>query len=266
MFLLDVVIRKARSLFLKKRNEMTGGGQEIWPEQGPEPKERWRLCSGERQVADTLECIRCDHKKRYEYATEFIKNNEKNQRPIRVLDIFCGTGYGSYILAQNIDAIEIDGVDGSKEAVDFAKANFASGKIRYQHFIFPSAFGDQSKYDYIIAFESIEHVENDRFFLQFLLDHLRDDGVLFLSFPNRDQVDLMKLPNPYHFRHYNLKDIEDLLGKVEYKTKIIVSHGQDVNVYNEDRSAVLGLLDKENMMLRENHEGQFIIITLQKCG
>lgn len=256
MFLLDVVMRKARSLFLKKCNKSIGGGLES--------EERWRLYSGERQVADTLECIRCDHKKRYEYASEFIKSNEKKQRQIKILDIFCGTGYGSYMLAQNIDTVEIDGVDGSKEAVDFAKANFASGKIRYQHFVFPASLGGQSKYDYIIAFESIEHVENDQSFLQFLIDYLKDDGVLFLSFPNRNLVDLMKLPNPYHFRHYNLKDIENLLRKVEHKVKIIATHGQDVNIYNEDRSAVLGLLDGQNMILRENYEGQFIIITLHK--
>ena len=48
-----------------------------------------------------------------------------------VLDIACGVGYGSYLLAKNPDVKHIVGVDGDHEAADWANDNFASETIDF---------------------------------------------------------------------------------------------------------------------------------------
>ena len=56
---------------------------------------------GERQIATDLEQIRTDHRERYYFATEYVKDGDK------ILDFACGIGYGSKIIINNNKNVEI---------------------------------------------------------------------------------------------------------------------------------------------------------------
>jgi 2-polyprenyl-3-methyl-5-hydroxy-6-metoxy-1,4-benzoquinol methylase len=55
------------------------------------------------------------------FASQFVQNK-------RVLDIACGVGYGSQILAQN-DPIEIIGCDLLEDKIEYAKKYYTHKKI-----------------------------------------------------------------------------------------------------------------------------------------
>ena len=82
------------------------------------PKD-FSLNSGERQVATSIENIRKDHLYRYEYAINKIKKLLKDN--CSILDIFCGNGYGSYLISKSLPQCSICSVDGSKEAIILAR-------------------------------------------------------------------------------------------------------------------------------------------------
>ena len=63
-----------------------------------------------------------DHLKRYEFAKTYCKDKS-------VLDIACGTGYGTYELAQV--ATKVLGVDIDQDAVKLAKDTYKNDNLSY---------------------------------------------------------------------------------------------------------------------------------------
>jgi len=227
----------------------------------------WAFDSGERQTAGRLEDIRKDHLNRYQYVADFIKSTSSDTGTIGVLDVFCGNGYGSFLFTNEIEGVVVDAIDGSAEAIEFAKQNFSSEKITYHNAIFPfsSTVPIRPEYDYIVSLESIEHVEDDRRFYEFLLSKLKDNGVLFLSFPNKHKIDLSRNTHLFHFRHYDLQNIESLIKRGSRRVKILQSYGQDVYVLDKD-GCKRGLLNESDMVLKRNYEGQFLMVALRKLS
>lgn len=225
----------------------------------------WAFDSGERQTAGRIEDIRKDHLNRYQYVADFIKSTSSYTGTISVLDVFCGNGYGSFLFTKEIEGVVVDAVDGSAEAIEFAKQNFRSEKITYHNAISPFSWTVpiRPEYDYIVSLESIEHVEDDRRFYEFLLSKLKDNGVLFLSFPNKRKIDLSRNTNLFHFRHYDLQDIESLIQRGNRRVEILQSWGQDVYVLDKD-GCKRGLLNESDMVLKRDYQGQFLIVVLRK--
>jgi SAM-dependent methyltransferase len=109
----------------------------------------------------------------------------------KVLDVACGSGLGSFVLAHK--AREVLGLDVSEEAVAFAQKNYTRDNLTFRiadgvHFDYPAKY-----FDVIVSAMTIEQIAPERqiIFLQRLADSLRDDGLLILVTPNR------KINNPF---------------------------------------------------------------------
>jgi len=90
------------------------------------------------------------HFARYEFASQFVSG-------LNVLDIACGTGYGTNLLASS-GAKSVDGVDISHKAVSYCKDHYLKRSINFiQGDIYE--YGTAETYDLITSFETIEHVE-----------------------------------------------------------------------------------------------------------
>jgi len=70
-------------------------------------------------------------------------------------------------------------------------------------------FADSS-FNKIIMTEVIEHVERDESAVTELARVIRNDGILFITTPNGNEVEKT---NPYHLRHYTPTDLFNLLKK-----------------------------------------------------
>lgn len=147
--------------------------------------------------------IHYEHLHRYLFAKNLVVNQI-------VLDLGCGNGYGSVILATR--AAKVFGFDISLEAIDFAQTNYKREKTHY-------LVGDSSElpfrnetFDRIIAFELIEHVEDQRRFLKEVKRVLKKSAQFIVSTPNKKiYLDKTGTKNPYHKREFYLNEIEDLL-------------------------------------------------------
>ena len=144
---------------------------------------------GGRQIAPTIAEIRADHVARYHFARGHIEPGAS------VLDLGCGCGYGSSILSEK--AGQVTGIDADRDAISYAKEHYGAENIAFR--IAKAESKSRKKYDAVVAFEVIEHVED----AQAVLAHLATvSPVLIGSVPNENVVPFDAMRNPYHVRHY----------------------------------------------------------------
>lgn len=160
--------------------------------------------TGERFLPGTRGEIWYEHWHRYHFAANLVAG--------RVLDVACGTGYGSALLARQAE--QVVGVDVSVATIAHAQAVYAP--LRNLEFTaadcgalpFPDA-----AFDVVVSFETIEHVEKQAQFLDEVRRVLRPDGLFVLSCPNKlEYSDRRNFVNPYHVREFYRNELAELLA------------------------------------------------------
>ncbi len=165
--------------------------------------------TGERVIeGDTPERIWRDHIARYEFATRYVKGKV-------VLDIGCGTGYGSKILHHK-GASKVFGVDISGQPINFALSKYKNDRLKFRVGDILSIDFPSNHFDIVVSFETIEHVQNRERALSELLRVLKPDGLLVISSPNRKLTSpgksLLDPPNnPHHVAEYSTKEFISVL-------------------------------------------------------
>ncbi|MFA5318536.1 MAG: class I SAM-dependent methyltransferase [Patescibacteria group bacterium] len=143
-----------------------------------------------------------EHLIRYELAKKFVKDKT-------VLDIACGSGYGTKILAE-AGAREIKGMDISEEAITSARNNYGYENIKYSVGNAEAIALDDKIIDVAVSFETIEHLKNYDKFLAELARVLKDDGLAVISTPNKD---LSRGRNPFHIKEFNRKEFTEAIKR-----------------------------------------------------
>lgn len=161
--------------------------------------------TAERQISPNLSGVRADHKGRYEFASGYLNPDSV------VLDIACGVGYGSFIIAGSELCKKVIAVDGNREALEYGKNFYSNQKIEYTLSDCNNFEFDENSIDLIVCFETIEHLESDHLFLKRINNFLKTDGTLICSSPNQEKLQYLKSDFPYHFRHYTPIKFERLL-------------------------------------------------------
>src|SRR5690349_2370125 len=95
----------------------------------------------------------CKHIARYNLALYHVRG--------RVLDIACGSGYGTRLLADVVDSVL--GIDFDPETVSYAQKNYSpllqeTPKLEFRVGDILEPIGE--KFDSIVCFETLEHVED----------------------------------------------------------------------------------------------------------
>ncbi len=225
-------------------------------------KRDYSLKSGERQTATTLKNIRQDHLNRYNLAINVIKKYSNNFKKLYGLDIFCGNGYGSYLISECLNTY-IDSYDASKDAIKCANKYYKNTDVNYYNKIFPFQL-PRNKYDYIISMESIEHIKDDDLFLNLLSDSINNNSdlkLLIISTPNEAILSHEKFCNKFHFKHYYNEEFINLLSNKGFE--LLELYGQDTYTLDND-GGVKGSLKPEEMELKRGYNGQFTIYVFKK--
>ena len=146
-----------------------------------------------------------EHWHRYLLARELVRDQD-------VLDIACGEGYGSALLAQT--ARTVTGVDLSATAIGHAQGSYARPNLRYLEgdaLANPMADGSVGV---VVSFETLEHFREQDRFLQEVKRVLRSDGLLLISTPDRDNYSPSASPaNPYHRLELTADEFHELLRR-----------------------------------------------------
>ncbi len=142
--------------------------------------------------ADTM--LACEHRHRYEFAASLCAG-------ARVLDLCCGSGYGSAILAAR--AREVIGVDNDASTVELAAATV--GRDHANVSFEPADAveflrGDiAARFDALVCFEGLEHLRELPDALELLRGHAEHGLRIVASVPNSKLFDE---DNPYHLTNF----------------------------------------------------------------
>ncbi|MBU1235852.1 MAG: class I SAM-dependent methyltransferase [Gammaproteobacteria bacterium] len=222
------------------------------------PERDYSLLSGERQVGRSLDDIRRDHTVRYELAERVIRLCQYESS--NILDLFCGNGYGTYLVARDFAKAQVFGVDGSNEAIDMANEYYSLPNNLFSFKRYPFRL-PEGAFDFVICFESLEHVEEDHSLLREICGSLKPGGRALISVPNQERHPLEKNPHQFHFRHYRH---DDFLRMAMFGFSLESWYGQDVYSFSPEGINTFQLLPPAQMELKQGVSGQVNIFLLRK--
>ncbi len=132
------------------------------------------------------------------------------------LDIACGTGYVSAFLGD--EGWSGKAVDFSDNAIKIAKINLE----RFKKIIVEKkdATKEKSKYNTILMFDVLEHIENDTAFLKKVYSMMLPKGHLVICVPNNPKEWRWDDEFYGHFRRYTEQDLTEKLKKAKLKKLI----------------------------------------------
>lgn len=141
---------------------------------------------------------------RYKFALNYVKDK-------RVLDIACGTGYGSAMLLLECKAKEVFGVDIDKNTIlnnrqyykDLKNLFFLQGSASVLDF-------KDNYFDVTVSIETLEHLTEPLSFLKEIKRVTKPNGTIIISTPLNETENRFTPSNPYHVREYSKKELIEL--------------------------------------------------------
>jgi ubiquinone/menaquinone biosynthesis C-methylase UbiE len=160
---------------------------------------------GERFLPDRMSGdIELEHRHRYLLASELTSGKD-------VLDIACGEGYGSAMLARR--ARQVTGVDISSAAVEHARLRYARDNLRFVSGSCAAIPLPDRSVDVVVSFETIEHHAEHEQMLREIRRVLRPNGLLVMSSPDKAEYsDRPGYRNPFHVKELYKEEFRALLG------------------------------------------------------
>jgi SAM-dependent methyltransferase len=209
--------------------------------------------------ANTL--LACEHVHRYRLAASLCHG-------LRVLDLGCGSGYGSAILRES--AVAVTGVDNDVATVDMARVTVGA-----EHdMLFEAADAAEylrrdisERFDAIVCFETLEHVADPEDVLTSLEIHAREGVRLVLSVPNSRTL---REVNEFHVTDYGFDEAQEAFGRFEELTILYQFNAEGSLIRTEEPAGVDGefVLDEHGEPEYANHFIACVNLTdrLRKIG
>jgi SAM-dependent methyltransferase len=144
-----------------------------------------------------------EHINRYSFASQLVQGKA-------CLDVACGTGYGTALLAQRCDTVI--GVDLKEQALKHAKYRYDSRGVEFIEADAEALPFGKETFDCVVSFETIEHLERPAKFLSECRRVLRDYGLFICSTPNGLVFRSMaEFTNPFHVQEFSPRTFISLI-------------------------------------------------------
>lgn len=183
--------------------------------------------TGERYIPNEFnekENISEMHLNRYNFSLSFVKNKT-------VVDIACGEGYGSNLLAQN--AKNVLGIDIDQNSIEHAKNKYKKDNLSFLIGSAEKIEASDNSIDVLVSFETIEHVKESvqKNFISEAHRILKPEGIFIVSTPDKDISG--EGHNEFHIHELNKKEFLNML-QVHFKK--IDLYGQNIKKYSNKLS------------------------------
>ena len=152
--------------------------------------------------------MRDAHESRYVWVTEHV-----DLTGTRVLDLGCGTGYGTQWLVEHADAVV--GVDVSTAAIAHARTQYPATNATYVAVAPDDDLGHLGTFDLALSYEVIEHVANPFDHVATIAGLLACDGMAVVATPNRWHAyrsEPGRLRDPSHVMEFTPEALASLLS------------------------------------------------------
>lgn len=148
----------------------------------------------------------------------------------RVLEIGTGMGYGVRIVAPHTE--EFITIDKSEAYAEPLPEN-----ARFLQMAAPPIRFEDESFDYVISFQVIEHIKQDKEFVKEVWRVLKKGGRFIVSTPN---APMSLTRNPWHVREYTGEELQALLGREFSQVEIYGVNGNEkiMEYYEKNRKGV----------------------------
>ncbi len=159
--------------------------------------------TGERVVPSCSSQLLYEHLHRYAIAARLAEGK-------RVVDIACGEGYGSNLLAAT--AAHVIAIDIAPEVIAHARKKYGRDNLTFQVGSCLEIPLDDHTIDLLVSFETIEHIDDHFAFLREIKRVLAPEGTLIISSPDKAEYsDRTGASNPFHKRELYHEEFHLLL-------------------------------------------------------
>ena len=138
--------------------------------------------TGERVIPDNMKpsnLMLLEHLARYHFSKSFLKG--------RLLDIACGSGYGTQLVAKlgRKKLSEVVAADINPQAVKYASKRYHHPSIdfRVENAVDPELVNKIGTFDVILSFETYEHIKDEEAYFNNMYQLLNPEGVFVMSTP-----------------------------------------------------------------------------------
>lgn len=189
---------------LQDLRERIGRLEQLLPFVQYRPEIQWLMENKSERMDPTVPIFdpgRADfHLDRYVFAASYCRN-------LRVVDIACGTGYGSEHLKKVGGAASVVGVDICPEAIQYATTQHGGEGLKFLAAPGEATGLEDASCDVVVSFETIEHVPDDKSLLREFARILAPGGRLVCSTPNQWPLAIA----PHHMREYDRQQFVSVL-------------------------------------------------------
>jgi ubiquinone/menaquinone biosynthesis C-methylase UbiE len=197
--------------------------------------------TGERLETFVLHDITIEHLHRYALAKEFVAGKT-------VLDIACGEGYGSQLLAET--ALLVQGVDIDESVIAKAKNKYTQKNLSFAAGSVEKIPFEAASFDVVVSFETLEHISAHDTMMAEIKRVLKHGGILLISTPDKKSYsDKPGYSNPFHKKELSEQEFRSLLKKYFryqefyrqniYTTSILSNNSPGIpTIYDGDFSSI----------------------------
>ncbi len=147
-----------------------------------------------------------EHLHRYGLAKAFVRDKS-------VLDLACGEGYGSFMLAE--DAREVIGIDIDEVTIRHASSRYIKENLTFlKGSITDIPIKGEKVFDVVVCFEALEHIEEHDRLMEEVKRLLKAGGIFIVSTPNKYMYsDQPNYQNPFHSKELYFAEFKELLSR-----------------------------------------------------
>ncbi|MEO9965654.1 MAG: class I SAM-dependent methyltransferase [Reichenbachiella sp.] len=166
----------------------------------------------------------------------------------KVLEPGCGEGRGIALLSPAAD--EYVALDKIEDVIKELKHKFPS--VDFRQAVFPPFHQLEDDYfDTVISFQVIEHIKDDRLFLEEIHRVLKPGGQAIITTPN---IKMSLSRNPWHEREYTNKELKDLAGSIFSKVEMKgIAGNEKVMEYHEQNRASVARITRFDIFNLQYH-------------
>ena len=184
--------------------------------------------SSERQEINKVSPWWGEHLHRYEEILKSLSGNEK------ILDIACGSGFGTHLLSANSTG-KVYGGDLSSDAINLCQKTWNRDNLSYEIMDGTQLKFEDNYFDVVVSFETIEHTPKFNEMIQELKRVVKPNGTIYLSTPNiKVNSPSGIVTNPYHTQEWNTTEFDGILNKNFNSYQLF---GQEYNRYSNKNLA-----------------------------
>jgi 2-polyprenyl-3-methyl-5-hydroxy-6-metoxy-1,4-benzoquinol methylase len=174
--------------------------------------------ASERQLLEEVSPWWGEHIHRYDVALKYLNETDN------ILDIACGTGFGSDILARCSSGFVVGG-DISVDAVQECRKNWNRKNLSFEVLDGTALKYADGHFDAVVSFETIEHTTQYKAMLQEFKRVIKPGGVAVISTPNF----LINSPggvliNEFHTQEFVYEELKTILEEIFPSVEIFGQH------------------------------------------